>query len=346
MTPRTLVLCLDTNASIDFGVVVNLRDRPDSLSDQFDSIRAYWESLHYDEHVKRDVSSMLDARHRQLSAAERFLRIADGHAHIRLPVFAKLEHVRIRSGAQALPPYPASVDPKDALDVALEVFGKTELGLQDAMILASAIEMRADALVSNDEDFGRAFNAGAEALVWKLAGKPLALLDHRSSLQSDATLHAAVAKSLRQRYQRHPSFGRPLYVDQRQDGGGWYLLYRHPLLLDAVDPALVPGQHLLSVMDAHSSIVCEVREMYFFRDSLPDGVTSELIVRMSSDYADEVRRTRHLRPPTDDRPGHVDVAIPLPSLPDQWKNWTATSGGRTHKKLAPDIAVAFVERPR
>ena len=170
------------------------------------------------------------------------------------------------------------------------MFGKTELGLQHAMILASAIVMGADALASKDEDFGRAFNAGAEALVWELAGKPLAL--------------------------------------------------------DGAEPVLVPGQHLLAVMDAHSSSVCEVCEMCFFGDSLPNGVTSELVVQMARDYADEVRRTRHLRMPTDDRAGYVDVAIPLADLPDQWKNWTATKGGRTHKKLAPDIAVAFVERPR
>ena len=345
MALRTPVLCLDTNASIDFGVVVSLRDRHDSLAEQFGSIRAYWESLHYDEHVKRDVFSMLDARHKQLSAAERFLHIADGHAHIRLPQFAELEHARIRSAPQAQPPYPASVDPKDALDIALQVFSKTELGLQDAMILASAVAMSADALVSNDEDFGRAFNAGAEALVWDLGGKPLALVDQRSSLQPDATLHSIIARSLRQRYRRHPWFGRPLYVDQRQDGG-WYLVYRHPLFANGVEPAPVPGQHHLSVIDAHSSIVCEVREMYFFRNSLPDGVTSELIVQMSSDYADEIKRTRHLRTPTDDRPGHVDVAIPLPGLPDQWQDWPANEGGRTHKRRAPPIAVAFVERPR
>lgn len=346
MTQRTPVLCLDTNASIDFGVVANLRDRRDSLGEQFGSIRGYWESLHYDEHVKKEVSSMLDARHKQLSAAERFLRIADGQAHIRLPKFAKLEHVRIGSDPRALPPYSASVDPKDALDIALAVFSKTELGLQDAMILASASVMGADALVSNDEDFGRAFNAGAGALVWELAGKPLALLDHRGSLQPEATIHSMIAKSLRQRYRGHPCIGRPLHVDKRRNGGGWYLLYRHPLLLNGVEPVLVPGQHLLAVTDAHSSSVCEVREMYFFGDSLPNGITSALIAQLSSDYANELRHTRHLRMPTEDVPGHVDVAIPLADLPEQWKNWTTAEGTRTHKKLAPGDAVAFVERPR
>ena len=228
--------------------------------------------------------------------------------------------------------------------MALEVFRKTTLGLQDAMILASAVVMGADALVSNDEDFRRAFNACATTLAWELSGKPLALVDQRSSPQPETTLHSIIANSLRQRYQGFPWFGRPVYVDKRNDGA-WYLLYRHPLLADA-EPALVPGQHLLSVIDAHSWNVWEVREMYFFEDSLPDGVTSELIVRLSSDYAEKLRRGRHFRVPTDDEPGYVDVAIPLDDLPEQWKNWTTTEGTRPHKKLAPKIAVAFAERPR
>ena len=59
MTLRTPTLCLDTNASIDFGVVLNLHDRYDSLGEQLDGIKEYWESMHYDEHVKSDVCSML-----------------------------------------------------------------------------------------------------------------------------------------------------------------------------------------------------------------------------------------------------------------------------------------------
>ena len=343
MTLRTPILCLDTNASIDFGVVVNLRDQYDSIDGQLDGIRAYWQSVHYDEHVKRDVSSMLDARHEQLSAAERFLRVADGHAHLRLPEFARLEHVRLRSDPQTLPPYSVSVAAKDALDVALVLFGKTELGLQDAMVLASAIVMGADALVSNDEDFGRAFNAGVGALVWELAGKPLALLDHRGS-QHGATLRSMIAKSLRQRYERYAWFSRPVYVDRRREGS-WYLLYRHPLLADGMDPVLVPGQHVLSVIDEHSWNVCEVREMYFYEDSLPSGVTAETVARLSTDYAEQIRRTRHLVKPTD-KPGYIDVAIPLADLPEQWRTWDAAKGSRSHKKMAPKAAVACVERPR
>lgn len=346
MTLRTPTLCLDTNASIDFGVVLNLHDRYDSLGEQFDGIKEYWESMHYDEHVKSDVCSMLDARHKQLLAAERFLRIVDGHAHMRLPEFARLEHVRLRSDPQALPPYAVSVDPQEALGTALGVFGKTELGLQDAMVLASAVVMGADALVSNDEDFGRAFNAGAGSLVRELAGKPLALLDHRSSPQPHATLHSMIARSLRQRYQRYPWFSRPIHVDRRRDGG-WYLLYRHPLFVDATEPVLVPSQHALSVVDRHSSNVCEVREMYFYKDSLPNGVTSDLIAQLSNDYAEQIRRTRHLVKPTENRPGHIDVAIPLADIPAPWRAWaSADEGGRTDKKIAPEIAVAFVERPR
>ena len=344
MTLRTPILCLDTNASIDFGVVLNLRDRYDSLGEQLDNIKGHWERVHYDEHVKRDVRSMLDARHKQLSAAEQFLRIADDHAHMRLPEFSKLEHTRLRSDPQALPPYPVSVDPKEALDIALEVFGGTELGLQDAMVLASAVVMSADALVSNDEDFGRAFNAGAGALVRELAGKPLALLDHRSALQPEETLHSMIARSLRQRYERYPWFSRPIHIDRRRDGG-WYLLYRHPLLADTAEPVLVPGQHVLSVVDRHSLNVCEVREMYFYEDSLPNGVTVELIADLSSDYAAQIRRTRHLVRPTD-KPGHIDVAVPLAQLPESWRHWDAAKGGRAHKKMAPKVAVAFVERPR
>ena len=344
MTLRTPTLCLDTNASIDFGVVLNLRDRFDSLGEQFDSIEMYWESVYYDEHVKQDVSSMLHARRKQLLAAEQFLRVVDGHAHMCLPEFAKLEHVRLRSDPRALPPYAVSVAPHEALGTALEVFGKTELGLQDAMILASAIAMGADALVSNDEDFGRVFNAGAGALVWELAGKPLALLDHRSSPHPGATLHSMIARSLAQRYQRHPQFGSPVHVDRRRDGG-WYLLYRHPLLVEASEPVLVPGRHVLTVVDAHSSHVCDVGEMYFYRDSLPNGVTGDLITQLSSDYAEEIRRTGHLVKPTG-KPGHIDVAIPLADLPEQWRAWPAAKGERPDKKTAPKIAVAFVERPR
>ena len=345
MTLRTPVLCLDTNASIDFGVVLNLRTRHESLDDQFNDVRAAWANLHYDEHVKSDVFSTLDVRNKQLLAAERFLRIADGHAHIRIPKFAMLEHVRMRAGAKALPPYSASVDPKDALDVALEVFRNTELGLQDAMILASAVAMGADALVSNDDDFGRAFNSGAGELVWELAGKPLTLIDHRGSLQPKETLHSLMSKNLQQRFRRCPWFGRPMHVDRRPSGGGWYLLYRHPLLAGGAEPILVPGQHRLSILDAHSLNICEVREMYFFDEPLPDGITCELVAQLVRGHAEEARRGRHFRMPTGDVPGYVDVAIPLSELPEQW-NWTAAKGGRVDKMLAPKGAVAFVERPR
>lgn len=66
-------------------------------------------------------------------------------AAIRLPEFARLEHSN-EVDPLSLPPYSASVAPKEALDVALEVFSKTELGLQDAVILASAVAMGTDAL--------------------------------------------------------------------------------------------------------------------------------------------------------------------------------------------------------
>lgn len=237
-----------------------------------------------------------------------------------------------------------SVDPKDALDVALEVFRKTELGLQDAMILASAAVMGADALVSNDDDFKQAFNAGAGMLVWELAGKPLALLDHRSPLQPDATLHSAIVKSLKQRYGGAPWFGEPTHVDRRD--GGWYLGYRHPWPVDGAEPALVPGRHHLSVMDAHSLVVCEVREMYFFEDSLPNGVTSDLALQLASAHSAKRSLDRHLRMPKGRRPGHIELAIPLAELPEQWRNWGAAKGARPHKRLAPRSAVAFVERPR
>ena len=344
MTLRTPVLCLDTNASIDFGVVRNLRDCYDSLGDPFDRTREVWECVHYEEHLKDDVFSILDARHAQLLAADRFLSIADGVAHIRLPEFAKLEHTRIRADQQTLPPYQVSVEPKDALDVALKVFRQTELGLQDAMILASAAAMGADALVSNDEDFRRAFNAGAGTLVWELAGKPLALLDHRNPPQSAAPLHSMIAKDLR-RYVGSPWFGRPMHVDRRKDGA-WYLAYRHPLLVDGTEPVLVPGQHHLSVLDTHSLTVCEVREMYFREYPLQNGVTCELIAQLANDHADEVRLGRHLREPTDGVAGYIDVAIPLADIPEQWENWTVATGRRSDKKLAPRGAVAFVERPR
>lgn len=342
MILRTPVLCLDTNASIDFGVVLYLRDRYHSLSDPFASIREVWERVHYDEHVKG--GSMLNARHKQLSAADRFLSIASGHAHMRLPKFAELEHRRIMAGPHAEPPYPASVDPKDALDLALEVFRKTELGLQDAMILASAAVMGADALVSNDEDFWRAFRAGAGTLIWELSGKALALLDHRSPLGPDATLHSIIAESLRRRYSRSPWFGRLMHVDRRKDGV-WYLAYRHPLLVDETELVLVPGQHHLSVLDTHSLNVCEVREMYVFDHPLPNGITYELIKQLASDNANEVRHGRHLRMPRDDVSGYIDVAIPLADLPEQWKNWTPAKGGRADKKLPPKGTVAFVQRP-
>ena len=353
MVLRTPVLCLDTNASIDFGVVLSLGGGHDAIAAQFKRISRAWEGLPYDEHVKSDVLSTLRSRQEQLLAAARFLRIADGHADMRLSKFAKLEHVRIRANPQALPPYSALVDPKDALDVALEVFGKTELKLQDAMILASAVVMGADALVSNDDDFGRAFNAGAGTLVRELAGKPIALLDHRGPLQPDATLHSAIAKSLDRRHKGNPWFGRPVHVDKRRDGG-WYLAYRHPWPVDGAEPALVPGQHRLSVVDASSLIVCEVRQMYFFESSLPNGITSELAMRLANDYAAKEGLSSHLRLP-DHHPGYIDVAIPLARPPEQWQNWTVakrkdpqTKAESTdpHKKLAPRSAVAFVERPR
>ena len=48
---RNPLLCLDTNASIDIGVVLNLQGKGESLDAQRQKINESWESVFYDEAI-------------------------------------------------------------------------------------------------------------------------------------------------------------------------------------------------------------------------------------------------------------------------------------------------------
>ena len=114
------------------------------------------------------------------------------------------------------------------------------MSLQDSLILASAIGMGADALVSND-DFRRVFSGDAKLAALRIAGKPLLLLNHREFAESEPkeptgaatghtppqepTLHSMLLRSLHRYYGTHPRLGRPLWIDRRGGKHGWYLAY-------------------------------------------------------------------------------------------------------------------------
>ena len=379
---RKPLLCLDTNASIDIGVVKklertgidigvvkNLERIGESLAEllnaQSGKINEFWKDVSYDEAIKTHIDKTLRDRNNQLQGTARFLQIARGKSIIRLPEFGKIEHARVRPDKGSIPPLPVEKITPDVHRISLEVFSRTTLSLQDSLILASAIGMRADALVSNDDDFKRAFNGDARLVALRITGKPLLLLDHREfaggpppipgavaehtlpQQPKQPTLHSMLLRSLHRYYGTHPRFGRPLWIDRRGGKHGWYLAYHHPLPAGTMEPSLVPGRDSISIIDEHSWMVCKIGGVYFFNESYPDGVTRESVERTMRSYSGAHRPKnleRYLRLPGPKKPGYVRVAIELDGFPPSWKNWRISEGERSGtKRSAPVNARGFVE---
>ena len=363
---RKPLLCLDTNASIDIGVVKNLEHIGESLAEllnaQSGKINEFWKDVSYDEAVKTHIDKTLRDRNNQLQGTVRFLQMARGKSVIRLPEFAKIEHERVRPDKGSIPPLPVENITPDVHCISLEIFSETTLSLQDSLILASAMGMRADALVSNDDDFKRAFSGGAKFSALRITGKPLLLLDHREfagaprpipgaaaehPLPKQPTLHSMLLRSLHRYYGTHPRLGRPLWIDRLSDKPGWYLAYHHPLPVGTIEPSLVPGRDSISIIDEHSWTVCKVEGVHFFDESYPEGVTEESVERTMRNYSGAHRPKnleRYLRLPGPKKPGYVRVAIELDGLPPSWKNWRVSEGERSDtKRNAPKDARGFVE---
>ena len=344
---RKPLLCLDTNASIDIGVVTNLQRERKSLGALERSIDESWKNVFYDE------AAALQDRHGQLRETVRFLRLAHRQSDIRLPEFATIEHARVRADAGLLPPFPEERLTADVHRLSLEIFSETTLSLQDSLILASAMGMRADALVSNDNDFRKAFSENAGHTALRIVGKPLLLLDHRRPAtfteKQWPTLHSMILQSLRRYYSGHPRLGHPLWVARRPDGKrDWYLAYHQPLPaggIEGMEPVLVPGRDDVSIIDDHWWTVCKIGKVHFYKVSYPEGVSEDSIARTKEFIK---RRPEHegrsFKMPEKGKPGYVRVAIALDGFPPSWMGWNASFDGRAgSKRKAPENALGFVE---
>ena len=364
---RKPLLCLDTNASIDIGVVKNLERTGESLAGllnaQAEKINELWRDVSYDEAIKIHIEKILRDRDNQLQGTAKFLQMARDKSIIRLPEFGKIEHFRVRPDKGSIPPFPVESITHDVHRISLDIFSETTLSLQDSLILASAVGMRADALVSNDDDFRRVFSGDAKLAALRITGKPLLLLDHREFAESepkepagaaaghtppqDPTLHSMLLRSLRRYYGTHPRFGRPLWIDRRGGKHGWYLAYHHPLPAGTMEPSLVPGRDSISIIDERSWTVCKVGGVHFFDESYPEGVTRESVERTMRSYSGAHRPKnleRYLRLPGPKKPGYVRVAIELDGFPPSWKSWRVSEGERSDtKRSAPVNARGFVE---
>ena len=334
---------------------------------QVRNMNAAWEAIRrnvpYDENTKGRVATILCQRHEQLVGTDRFLNAVMDHSCIRLPEFAKVEHTRVTK--HAVPQFRVEPITAVAHRMSLEVFSGTPLSLQDSVILASAIDMRADALVSNDEDFHRAFRDPknrARLAALRLLGKPLYLLDHRlrpsggsqdSTAGSHRTLYTMILDSLRSHYgnsknpkaEKHPRFGHPLWVGKRPGSSNWYLAYRQPLV-EAMDPYLVADRDRLSIIDEKSWTVCEIRDVHFFDKAVPEaGLDHDFIEWLRGQTSEQYRqRKRRFRLPAENAPGFADLAIAIDGLPPAWERWgtSAVADGKLH---APSGARGVVETP-
>ena len=360
---RKPLLCLDTNASIDIGVVDNLERTGESLAEllnaQGERINELWKDVSYDEVIKTHIEKILRDRDNQLQGTAKFMQMARDKSIIRLPEFGKIEHERVRPDKGSIPPFPVENITHDVHRISLDIFSETTLSLQDSLILASAIGMRADALVSNDDDFRRVFSGDAKNAALRITGKPLLLLDHRefaeiepkesagAATEHEPTLHSMLLRSLHRYYGTHPRLGRPLWIDRLSDKPGWYLAYHHPLPVGTIEPSLVPGRDSISIIDEHSWTVCKVEGVHFFDESYPEGVTEESVERTMRSYSGAHRPKnleRYLRLPGPKKPGYVRVAIELDGFPPSWKNWRVSEGERSDtKRNAPKDARGFVE---
>ena len=354
MFVRKPLLCLDTNASIDIGVVKNLHGGAELLDEQIRKIDKAWADLFYDKALMEDVAARLRDRHDQLEGTARFLHLAQSRSSMRLPEFAEIEHRRVRADVASVPDVPVEALTSDVHELSLELFSKTNLSLQDSLVFASAVGMRADALVSNDDDFKRAFNERIGSMASEVTGKPLLLVDHRlpSSRphEKQPSLHGMLLESLHRHYDGHPSRGRPLWIDRRGGAGDWYLAYQHPLPpMTSQVACIVPGVHSVSILDEHSWTVCEVESIHHDKESLPDGITPESIGRMERyhagqrDHRPEIRK--NFRLPANDGWGYVRISMALKEFPPSWRSWEHSGEGKRAgtKRRAPRGALGFVE---
>ena len=345
MLNRRPLLCLDTNASIDIGVLHNLDQHGDSL----DTLKADADHLlsvvSYDTPLKDTVTKLLQDRHDQLEGTHKFLGLVENRSTMCVPEFVKIEHRRVRPSNPAFPNCDVRKSALDAQSTALDLFAETTLSLQDSLVLASALTMNADALVSNDDDFKKAFREGNVArLAVERAGKPLLLLDHRLPLNGhgQASLHRMLLGSLDQHYDGHLAIGKPRWVDRIPGTPNWYCAYQHPIPPSGDIQRVVPGRHRISIVDGESWVVCDVKSMRFFDEDCPGGITEEFIQKRHASHEDPRHRGWFL-PPKGNKPGYVCVSLLLDELPQPWASWKPSSGARTEKRTAPREARGFVE---
>lgn len=353
MPLRKPLLCLDTNASIDIGAVDQLGCDADSLDERHRKAEDAWKKLFYDQALKERIAGIFRSRHDQLAGTARFLHLARGRSSMRLPEFVQREHERVGSGPERpIPDFPVEPLNLGVHELSLDLFSRTSLDLQDALVLASAVDMRADVLVSNDDDFKRAFNGGVASIASEITRKPFLLVDHRlpspRRRKERPSLHGIFLESLRRHYREHPSLGRPLWVDREGGTGDWYLAYQHPVPFEESGLArIVPGIHGVSILDGDTWTVCEVESIRYYEESCPEGVTPESIGRIRRLHAEGGQeRRKSFRPPrNDEKPGYVWISISLKEFPPSWNHWgIQTKGARAAtKRHAPRGALGFVE---
>ena len=353
MSLRKPLLCLDTNASIDIGAVDQLGCDAESLDERHRKAEDTWAKLSYDQGLKEHIAGIFRSRHDQLAGTARFLHLARDRSSMRLPEFVKRERERVVSGPErSIPDFTVEPLTPGVHELSLDLFSRTSLDLQDALVLASAVDMRADVLVSNDDDFKRAFNEGVASIASEITRKPFLLVDHRLPLprrrEERPSLHGMLLESLGRHYRGHPSLGRPLWVDREGGTGDWYLAYQHPVPFEESGLArIVPGTHGVSILDGDTWTVCKVESIRYYEESCPEGVTPDSIRRIRQLHAaGEQEQKKSFRPPKNgDDPGYVRISIALKEFPSSWNNWgTQRKGARAAtKRHAPKGALGFVE---
>lgn len=339
------LLCLDTNASIDVGVLHHLDQRGDSL----DALKAQAERMlsivSYDTSLQDTVTKLLQDRHDQLEGTRQFTELAESESTICIPEFVEIEHRRVRQDNPTLPNCNVWKSTPDVQSTALSLFAETTLSLQDSMVFASALTMNADALISNDDDFKKTFRAGRGAqLALEKTGKPLLLLDHRLPINGhqQPSLYQVLLESLWQHYSEQFVIGKPRWVDRIRKTPDWYCVYQHPIPPVGDVQPVVPGRHRVSIIDDKSWVVCDIKSMRYYDEDCPDGITEEFIQRRLAMHEDDPKR-QYFVPPESGKAGYVCVSLLLDELPQPWASWKPSSGARTEKRTAPREARGFVE---